>query len=59
MGGEFARRGTGDRADTGDSVGGEVCLWDIRLTEPLRTFQAHQGGMTQMAVHEHAPIFAT
>lgn len=36
-----------------------MCLWDIRLTEPIRTFQAHQGGMTQIAVHEHAPIFAT
>jgi regulator-associated protein of mTOR len=41
------------------SLAGEVCLWDIRLTEPIRTIQAHQGGMTQMTVHEHAPIFAT
>lgn len=36
-----------------------MCLWDIRWTEPLRTIQAHQGGMAQMAVHEHAPVFAT
>ena len=42
-----------------NSVAGEVCLWDIRLTEPIKTVQAHQGGMTQMTVHEHAPIFAT
>ncbi|GAA5893372.1 hypothetical protein JCM8208_004422 [Rhodotorula glutinis] len=38
---------------------GQVCLWDIRLTEPIQTLQAHQGGLTQMTVHEHAPIFAT
>lgn len=41
------------------SLGGQVCLWDIRLTEPIQTLQAHQGGLTQMTVHEHAPIFAT
>lgn len=41
------------------SLQGEVCLWDIRLTEPIKTVQAHQGTMTQLAVHEHAPIFAT
>lgn len=41
------------------SLAGEVCLWDIRLPDPIRTIQAHQGGMTQMTVHEHAPIFAT
>lgn len=41
------------------SLAGEVCLWDIRLTEPVRTMKAHQGGMVQLAVHEHAPIFAT
>lgn len=40
-------------------LSGEVCLWDIRLTEPVRTIQAHQGGMVQLVVHEHAPIFAT
>lgn len=40
-------------------MAGEVCLWDIRLTEPVRTIQAHRGGLVQLAVHEHAPIFAT
>lgn len=41
------------------SLGGQVCLWDIRLAEPIKTLQAHQGGLTHMTVHEHAPIFAT
>lgn len=36
-----------------------MCLWDIRLAEPINTLQAHEGGLTQMTVHEHAPIFAT
>lgn len=49
----------GNRELLSGSVGGEVNLWDIRLTEPVRTIQAHQGGMRRMAVHEHAPIFAT
>ncbi|GAA5953517.1 hypothetical protein JCM3765_005061 [Sporobolomyces pararoseus] len=49
----------GNRELVTGSLAGEVCLWDIRLAEPIRTIQAHQGGMTQMTVHEHAPIFAT
>ncbi|KAM0756559.1 WD-repeat protein mip1 [Meredithblackwellia eburnea MCA 4105] len=49
----------GNRELLSGSLAGEVCLWDIRLTEPIRTLQAHQGGMAQMAVHEHAPVFAT
>jgi len=39
---------------------GEVCLWDIRRkTTPLRTIQAHQGGLVGLALHDHAPVFAT
>ncbi|GAA5955837.1 hypothetical protein JCM21900_001731 [Sporobolomyces salmonicolor] len=49
----------GNRELVSGSLAGDVCLWDIRLTEPIKVVQAHQGGMTQMAVHEHAPIFAT
>lgn len=40
-------------------MGGEFCVWDIRLQAPIRTVQAHQGGMTQLSVHEHAPLVAT
>jgi WD40 repeat protein len=53
--GEVLIRGTADI----HSLAGQVCLWDIRLTEPIKTLQAHQGGLTHMTVHEHAPIFAT
>ncbi|KAM0789021.1 hypothetical protein ACM66B_003087 [Microbotryomycetes sp. NB124-2] len=49
----------GNRELVTGSLSGEVCLWDIRLIEPIKTVQAHRGGMTQLAVHEHAPIFAT
>ncbi|GAA5866660.1 hypothetical protein JCM8547_002714 [Rhodosporidiobolus lusitaniae] len=52
------QRGGNRELATAD-LGGQVCLWDIRLTEPIKTLQAHQGGLTQMTVHEHAPIFAT
>ncbi|KAI5480372.1 WD repeat protein, regulatory associated protein of mTOR [Pseudohyphozyma bogoriensis] len=49
----------GNRELLSGGLGGEVCLWDIRLSEPIRTLVAHQGGMSQLAVHEHAPVFAT
>lgn len=49
----------GTRELVSASLAGDVCMWDVRLNEPIRKMQAHQGGMTQMAVHEHAPIFAT
>ncbi|GAA5906455.1 hypothetical protein JCM6882_004440 [Rhodosporidiobolus microsporus] len=52
------QRGGNRELATAD-LAGRVCLWDIRLTEPIKTIQAHQGGLTQMTVHEHAPIFAT
>lgn len=34
-------------------------LWDLRMHDPVRRIQAHKGGMSQLAVHEHAPIIAT
>lgn len=49
----------GNRELVTADLGGQVCLWDIRLAEPINTLQAHEGGLTQMTVHEHAPIFAT
>ncbi|GAA6056875.1 hypothetical protein JCM3770_005122 [Rhodotorula araucariae] len=52
------QRGGNRELATAD-LAGQVCLWDIRLTEPIQTLQAHEGGLTQMTVHEHAPIFAT
>ncbi|KAK4334475.1 Target of rapamycin complex 1 subunit KOG1 [Rhodotorula toruloides] len=52
------QRGGNRELATAD-LGGQVCLWDIRLTEPIASLQAHQGNLTQMTVHEHAPIFAT
>ncbi|BGP15435.1 hypothetical protein JCM10213_005064 [Rhodosporidiobolus nylandii] len=52
------QRGGNRELATAD-LAGQVCLWDIRLTEPIKQIQAHQGGLTQMTVHEHAPIFAT
>jgi hypothetical protein len=45
-----------------DSLSGEVAVWDIRLAEPLKMFQAHQrnaNSLAALAVHEHAPVFAT
>ena len=29
------------------------------MHDPVRRIQAHKGGMSQLAVHEHAPIIAT
>ena len=49
----------GNRELVSGSVTGEVCLWDIRQSRELRVVQAHQGGLTSIAVHEHAPVFAT
>ncbi|GAA6035794.1 hypothetical protein JCM8097_005706 [Rhodosporidiobolus ruineniae] len=53
------QRGGNRELATAD-LSGQVCLWDIRLDkQPIKTIQAHEGGLTQMTVHEHAPIFAT
>lgn len=43
---------------SGDTCG-DVAQWDIRLEQPLRFFRAHQDGMPALAIHEHAPVFAT
>lgn len=41
------------------STDGKVCLWDIRLTNPILDFTASDSGITVMDIHEHAPIIAT
>lgn len=41
------------------SVTGEVKLWDIRMDAPVQAFVAHEKGMRNLAVHEHAPVIAT
>lgn len=43
---------------SGDLMG-EICQWDIRQEQPLWKGTAHQEGMAVMAVHEHAPVYAT
>jgi regulator-associated protein of mTOR len=43
------------------SRNGEVKLWDMRLSNSVRTFKATSGpreGLKVLAVHEHAPVFA-
>lgn len=37
---------------------GLVQVWDIRMQEPMDSFQVG-GGLKSMKVHEHAPVFAT
>ncbi|GAO50281.1 hypothetical protein G7K_4411-t1 [Saitoella complicata NRRL Y-17804] len=49
----------GNRELVSGSVSGDVKLWDIRLSKPVRTIQAHTGGLRTLAVHEHAPVFAS
>lgn len=41
------------------SRNGEIKLWDIRKDEPLRTVRATKDTLRTLAVHEHAPVFAT
>ena len=36
-----------------------VKLWDIRMSEPVLTFQAHKGMMRAIDVHEHALVIST
>ncbi|ODQ67706.1 hypothetical protein NADFUDRAFT_19895 [Nadsonia fulvescens var. elongata DSM 6958] len=40
------------------SVDGNVCIWDIRASEPLTKIRAHRE-IGAIDVHEHAPIIAT
>ncbi|KAI9669540.1 MAG: hypothetical protein M1817_004659 [Caeruleum heppii] len=41
------------------SRNGEVKLWDLRMDQPFRTFQATRDTLRSLSVHEHAPVFAT
>ena len=41
------------------SRNGEIKLWDIRKDDPLRTVRATKDTLRTLAVHEHAPVFAT
>ncbi|KAF3915731.1 hypothetical protein AA313_de0206634 [Arthrobotrys entomopaga] len=41
------------------STNGDVKLWDIRNPSALLDVMAHKSGMRSLAVHEHAPVFAT
>ncbi|CCH42858.1 Target of rapamycin complex 1 subunit KOG1 [Wickerhamomyces ciferrii] len=36
-----------------------INLWDIRLNEPVLTFKSHEKTMTNLQIHEHAPIIAS
>lgn len=38
---------------------GEVKLWDIRMSDPIKSFSAHTKGMRSLSVHEHAPVIAS
>ncbi|KAF3930265.1 hypothetical protein ABW20_dc0106867 [Dactylellina cionopaga] len=41
------------------STNGDVKLWDIRSPNAVLDVIAHKSGMRSLAVHEHAPVFAT
>ncbi|EPS36808.1 hypothetical protein H072_9652 [Dactylellina haptotyla CBS 200.50] len=41
------------------STNGDVKLWDIRNPGAILDIMAHKSGMRSLAVHEHAPVFAT
>jgi regulator-associated protein of mTOR len=41
------------------SRNGEIKLWDMRMSEALRTIQATKSTLRTLSVHEHAPVFAT
>ncbi|KAF3083901.1 hypothetical protein TWF569_010153 [Orbilia oligospora] len=41
------------------STNGDVKLWDIRNPNAVLEVMAHKSGMRSLAVHEHAPVFAT
>ena len=49
----------GARELVSGSSDGMVSLWDIRMSEPVLTFQAHKGMMRAIDVHEHAPVIST
>ncbi|KAK9236882.1 raptor N-terminal caspase like domain-containing protein [Lipomyces kononenkoae] len=49
----------GARELASGSVDGKVHIWDLRMDDPVLSFQAHERGMRATYVHEHAPILAT
>lgn len=49
----------GQRELLSSCVTGEVKLWDLRMDHCYREIQAHASGLRSLAVHEHAPVFAT
>lgn len=49
----------GPREVASGSSDGLVCLWDIRNSSPISSFQAHNKDMRCMDLHEHAPVIAT
>ena len=49
----------GNRELVSSCVTGEVKFWDLRADHCVSEVQAHTGGLRSMAVHEHAPTFAT
>lgn len=48
----------GNRDLVSGSLDGEFRLWDLRLKVPVRVRQV-RGSLSHLAVHEHAPIFAS
>jgi len=49
----------GTREIVSGSIDGQVCLWDMRYSEPVKSFRAHSKSMTCMDIHEHAPVIGT
>ncbi|ORX88057.1 hypothetical protein K493DRAFT_237024 [Basidiobolus meristosporus CBS 931.73] len=49
----------GNRELVSGSVAGDIKLWDIRHPASIYTIEAHTQELTALAVHEHAPVFAS
>ncbi|KAK9695623.1 Target of rapamycin complex 1 subunit kog1 [Basidiobolus ranarum] len=49
----------GNRELVSGSVAGDIKLWDIRHPTSIYTIEAHTQELTALAVHEHAPVFAS
>jgi regulator-associated protein of mTOR len=48
----------GQRELLSASRNGKVHLWDIRMEQPLRTFQTTRDVLRTASTHEHLPVFA-
>jgi regulator-associated protein of mTOR len=48
----------GQRELLSASRNGKVHLWDIRMDQPLRTFQTTKDVLRTASTHEHLPVFA-